>query len=72
MRIEVNYECDDCHEKAVFKSRKKALNAGWAVAGNYKNCWCPMCAPQHRVGNAKKANTPKLASGGQQLGIEGI
>lgn len=73
MRIDINYDCDDCHVTAVFKSYKKARAAGWAVGGNYENCYCPECAPPHRLGAAKKKNNPPkpwLPDGFEQLSIE--
>ncbi len=67
------YKCDDCGAQAEFTSYNKARRqGGWAVSKDYKKCYCPKCAPTHRMGNAQNSNTPKLASGGQQLGIEGI
>ncbi len=74
MRTDINYTCDDCHEKkAVFKSYKKARAAGWAIAGNYKNCYCPECAPPHRLGGANgKSKPPRiwLPEGFEQLKLE--
>ena len=44
-----NYLCDDCRKVLeVFKSHKAAIAAGWAVSRDYKNCYCPHCAPKHR------------------------
>lgn len=73
MRININYTCDDCHVKAVFKSYKKARADGWAVAGNYKNCYCPECAPPHRLGGAKgKSTAPRrwLPEGYEQIKLD--
>lgn len=74
MRIDkINYQCDDCPEKAVFRSRKKALAAGWAVGRDYKNCYCPACAPNHRHGNAtNKQPCGELPNGWQQLKIDNL
>lgn len=52
MRIGIIYICDDCREQAAFRSYKKARAAGWALAADYKNCYCPKCAPPHRLGGA--------------------
>lgn len=42
------YICDDCHTLGKFKSYKAARRAGWAIARDYKTCYCPNCAPMHR------------------------
>ena len=58
MRIEkINYYCDDCNAYAVFRSDEKARKAGWAVARGGVTCWCPECAPAHRLGGANGKNT---------------
>ncbi|MDE7181505.1 MAG: hypothetical protein K2O41_00550 [Clostridia bacterium] len=75
MRNDINYTCDDCHETAVFRSYKKARAAGWAISKDYKNCYCPECAPAHRLGGANgKRTTPRqwLPEGFEQLKIEGV
>lgn len=51
------YKCEDCGTSAEFSSYKKARKAGWAVAKDYKNCYCPACAPDHRRGGANKENS---------------
>ncbi len=48
----INYTCDDCHESAVFRSDEKARKSGWALARDNVTCWCPSCAPAHRLGGA--------------------
>lgn len=73
MRIDINYTCDDCHEKAVFRSYKKARAANWAISKDYKNCYCPECAPAHRLGGANGKRSPSkswLPNGFEQLSIE--
>ena len=42
------FQCDDCNQTAEYFSVKSARKHGWAVAKNYKNCYCPKCAPSHR------------------------
>lgn len=43
------YTCDDCKKSVeLFKSRKVALKAGWAVSRDYQKCYCPKCAPFRR------------------------
>lgn len=42
------FQCDDCSQTAEYFSVKSAREHGWAVAKNYKNCYCPKCAPSHR------------------------
>ena len=70
----IYYACDDCKEKeAVFKSYKKARDAGWGLAENYETCWCPECAPAHRLGGANgKRKKPRkwLPDGFEQLQLE--
>lgn len=67
----INYACDDCRDNAeVFKSYKKARAAGWALARDGVTCWCPECAPAHRLGGANgKTNAPRqwLPKGCEQL-----
>lgn len=68
----INYICDDCHKKAVFKSYKKARATGWAISRDYKTCFCPECAPAHRLGGAngkKSADKNSLPDGFEQLSI---
>ena len=71
----INYACDDCNEAfAVFRSDEKARAAGWAVARDNVTCWCPECAPAHRLGGANGKRTPskrwQLPKGYEQLKIE--
>lgn len=48
-----NYLCDDCNRLEKFQSIEAARAAGWAIARNRKNCYCPDCAPARRnVGKA--------------------
>lgn len=64
----INYECDDCGETATFSSRDKARKkGGWAVGRNNKNCYCPECAPAHRLGGANGKRTSSRASRQQWL-----
>lgn len=73
MREDINYTCDDCGIKAVFKSYKKARAAGWALSGNYKNCYCPECAPPHRLGGANGKSVPPkhwLPDGFEQIKLD--
>ncbi len=69
----INYACDDCREKqAIFKSYKAARAAGWGMARDNKTCWCPECAPAHRLGGANgKTTAPRqwLPDGFEQLKI---
>ncbi len=70
----INYTCDDCKENhAVFRSDEKARKAGWAVARDNVTCWCPECAPVHRLGGANgKTNAPRrwLPKDYEQLSID--
>ena len=73
----INYACDDCRENtAVFKSYKKARESNWALARDGVTCWCPECAPAHRLGgaNSKKRTNNNvqqwLPEGLEQLKIE--
>lgn len=74
MRIGIIYTCDDCREaQATFKSYKKARAAGWALAADYTTCYCPECAPPHRLGGANgKTTTARhwLPKGCEQLEIK--
>lgn len=65
MREGIFYTCDDCTtEKAVFKSYKKARAANWAISRDYKSCYCPECAPVHRLGGANgKTNAARITAG---------
>lgn len=79
MRKEKNYTCDDCGVQEVFTSYKKARKQGkWAVGKDYKNCFCPNCAPVHRHGGANKKNCEsnikpwQLPRGFEQLSIEDL
>lgn len=69
----INYTCDDCHESAVFRSDEKARKAGWGIKRDNVTCWCPECAPAHRLGGANGKRTPcrrTLPIGFEQLKIE--
>ena len=68
---ENTYVCDDCGRTSAFTSYKKARAVGWAVSKDYKNCYCPACAPAHRRGKATEKNgeAPPLPSGWEQLKI---
>ncbi len=69
----INYTCDDCKTQAIFKSYIKARSAGWAIAKDYANCYCPECAPAHRLGGANgKTTSPKkwLPDGFEQLKLD--
>lgn len=62
------YKCDDCGAEAEFTSYKLARTVGkWAVSKDYKNCYCPDCAPDHRKGGANnpKKKQPKATPEGQ-------
>ena len=62
MRDGIHYKCDDCEKTAEFKSYKKARSAGWGLAKNYTDCYCPKHAPIHRRGNAKNTDRKAQAS----------
>lgn len=74
----INYACDDCKEvSAVFRSYKKARDNGWSLARDGVTCWCPECAPAHRLGGAnsrKRTNNNNtrqwLPEGFEQLKID--
>ena len=38
------FRCDDCNYRTEFISVASAREHGWAVAKNYRNCYCPKCA----------------------------
>lgn len=66
------YICDDCGREDAFTSYKKARGAGWAIARGYKKCYCPNCAPDHRIGRAFYASDhSELPAGWEQLKIDG-
>lgn len=46
------YTCDDCGACGEFASYLKARAANWAISRDYKSCYCPECAPVHRLGGA--------------------
>ncbi|MDE6597254.1 MAG: hypothetical protein K2K60_01270 [Clostridia bacterium] len=67
------YTCDDCGERGEFTSYVKARGAGWAISRDYKSCYCPECAPVHRLGGANGRRTaPRswLPKGFEQLSID--
>jgi hypothetical protein len=69
----INYTCDDCHESAVFRSDEKARKAGWGIKRDNVTCWCPECAPAHRLGGANGKRITRrhiLPKGYEQLKIE--
>lgn len=72
MKDGIDYSCDDCkNARAAFKSRNAARKAGWAVADDYKYCYCPKCAPFHRFGAATKANDRgQLPTGFTQIKLD--
>ena len=67
----INYFCDDCKTaRAVFRSDEKARAAGWGIKRDNVTCWCPECAPAHRLGGANGKRTPRrrtLPTGFEQL-----
>lgn len=70
--IAKNYICDDCGQEARFSGYQQARRAGWAVSKDYKNCYCPRCAPSHRKGKATEKNfeiVAELPNGWEQLKI---
>lgn len=72
---ETTYVCDDCGREDAFASYVKARRAGWAVSKDYKNCYCPNCAPDHRRGQAayKNDEPPQFPPPGfEQLKIENL
>ena len=67
------YICDDCGREDAFSSYVKARAAGWAVSKDYKACYCPNCAPDHRRGAAANSNDAlQLPPGWQQLKFENL
>lgn len=56
MRLITSYSCDNCHTMAIYRSYKAARSDGWAVSKDYKHCYCPKCASNHRYGNATNMN----------------
>lgn len=73
--IAKNYICDDCGRDSKFTSYIKARAAGWAVSKDYKHCYCPIHAPDHRRGNAANKNDEPpqwLPPGFEQLKIENL
>ncbi len=71
------YICDDCGERGEFVSYLKARAANWAISRDYKSCYCPECAPAHRLGGANGKRTTSrgsarqwLPKGFEQLSIE--
>lgn len=66
-----DYVCDDCgKEKARFKNYDEARHtAGWAVSWERTYCYCPKCAPFHRLGGANKPTAATLPKNGEQLRI---
>lgn len=75
MRInKIFYDCDDCRTaRATFKSYVKARAAGWAISRDSETCYCPECAPAHRLGGANGKHTkPRkwLPDGFEQLEIK--
>lgn len=64
------YICDDCVREDEFTSYVKARSADWAISKDYKKCYCPNCAPDHRLGAANNAGD--FPKGWEQLKIENI
>ena len=66
------YTCDDCKTTGTFSSYLKARAAGWAISRNYQTCYCPECAPPHRLGgaNGKTTKPRKWQPDCKQLQIE--
>ncbi len=67
------YTCDDCGARGEFASYLKARAANWAISRDYKSCYCPECAPVHRLGGANgKTNAAGrwLPKGCEQLELE--
>lgn len=64
------YICDDCgKEVAKFKNYEEARAAGWAVSWERTYCYCPKCAPYHRLGGANKPTATNLPKNVEQLRI---
>lgn len=70
MRKGIEYYCDDCPATAHFSSYSKARKAGWAVSRDYKKCYCPNCAPEHRRGAATNAQNVPLPNGWEQIKLD--
>lgn len=51
------YICDDCGAVGEFSSYIEARAADWAISRDYKTCYCPECAPPHRLGGANGKTT---------------
>lgn len=74
IKATTQYICDDCGTVGEFSSYIKARAANWAISRDYKTCFCPECAPPHRLGGANgKTNAPakwQPPQGFEQLKIE--
>ena len=71
--IAKKYLCDDYGTVGEFTSYIKARAAHWAVSRDYSKCYCPECAPAHRLGGANGKRTPRrhtLPTGFEQLKFE--
>lgn len=68
------YICDDCKKEIKkFTNYDNARAAGWAVSWERTYCYCPACAPAHRLGGANGKHTkPKqwLPKGFEQIKID--
>lgn len=43
--------CDNCRKKTEqVKTHQEAREKKWAISRDRKHCYCPKCAPWHRVG----------------------
>ena len=66
------YTCADCGIKGEFITYVDARKADWALSKDYKTCYCPECAPPHRLGGANKKDVEvvqDLGDGWEQLKI---
>lgn len=64
------YTCNDCKATGEFTGYRQARRANWAINKSYTKCYCPACAPAHRLGKAADKNTePPLPDGWEQMKI---
>jgi len=73
LSISKKYICDDCGTAGTFTGYRYARAAGWAISKQYTKCYCPDCAPAHRLGGANGKHTKPqqwLPNGFEQIKID--